>query len=62
MIIIDTKEAIEKIKQKYEGWQGYAKTQEKADELGRERDKVIALLKRGEAFENMWNNFKWDFL
>ncbi len=58
---MNTKEAIQKVKDKYEGWQGYARTQKEFDELGKERDKVIALLKRGEKYKAMWKKFKKFF-
>ena len=52
-----TKEAIEKVCNKYEGWQGYARTQKEADQLGKERDGIIELLERGEEnkkYKKIW--------
>ena len=40
--------AIKKVKDKYEGWMGYARSQKEVDELEEERDKVIVLLQQGE--------------
>ena len=51
---METKEAIEKVKDKYEGWMGYARSQKEVDELGEERDKVIALLKCGEEYKELY--------
>ena len=45
---METKEAIEKVKDKYEGWMGYARSQKEIDKLGKERDKVVSLLQQGE--------------
>lgn len=58
---METKEVIEKVKDKYEGWQGYARTQKEVDKLGEERDKVIELLQRGEKFEKMWEEFNKEY-
>ena len=54
---MNTKEAVEKVSNKYEGWQGYARTQKEVDELGEERDRIIELLKRGEKFEVIFKKF-----
>jgi len=55
-----TKEAIEKVKDKYEGWQGYARSQKEFDELGKEREEVIALLKQGKKFKKIFQELeKW---
>ena len=51
---MDTEKAIQKVKDKYEGWMGYARSQKEVDELGEERDEVITLLMRGSAFEKMF--------
>ncbi|MCK4329280.1 hypothetical protein KAX02_05505 [candidate division WOR-3 bacterium] len=55
---MDTKEAIEKVKNKYEGWMGWASSQEEVDKLGEERDKIIELLQRGEKYKAIVKEFK----
>jgi len=49
---MEVKEAIEKVKDKYEGWMGYAMSQKIFNELEEERDEVISLLQQGEAYKN----------
>lgn len=58
---MNTKEAIKKVRNKYEGWQGYARTQKEVDQLGEERDEIIDLLKRGKEYEQMWEKVKEDY-
>ena len=43
---MDVKEAIEKVKDKYEGWMGYAMSQKVFNELEKERNEVIYLLQQ----------------
>jgi len=58
---MDTKKAIQKVKDKYEGWQGQARSQEEVDELGEERDEVIALLQQGKAYRLIVEGFEEIF-
>jgi len=51
---MNTKGAIKKVEDKYEGWMGWASSQEEVNKLGEERDKIIKLLKRGEKYKTMW--------
>lgn len=58
---MDTREAIEKVRGKYEGWMGYARTQEEVDGLEKERDGIIKLLQEGEEnkkYKEAWEEFK----
>jgi len=55
---VKTKEAIEKVKDKYEGWMGYARSQKEFDELEKERDEVISLLQQDEAYRQLVKELK----
>ena len=55
---MDINKAIEKVKDKYEGWMGYARSQKEFNELEIERDKVISLLQQGEKYKHMWQSIK----
>ena len=48
------KTAIQNVKDKYEGWMGYAKSQKEIDELSKERDDVITMLKMGKKYQKLW--------
>ena len=51
-----TKQAIEKVKNKYEGWMGWASSQKEVDELIKEINEITALLQQGEKYRQMWES------
>jgi len=51
-----TKQAIEKVKNKYEGWMGWASSQKEVDELIKEINEITALLQQGEKYKQMWES------
>jgi hypothetical protein len=62
---MDTKDAIQHIKDKYEGWEGYAQSQKEADKLWKECEEIIKLLEHlsaaqveGEKYRAILNEFK----
>ena len=55
---MDINEAIEKVKDKYEGWMGYAMSQKVFNKLESERDEIISILQQGEKYKHMWESIE----
>ena len=54
---MEVKGAIQCVKDKYEGWEGYAQSQEEVNKLGKECNEVISLLQDLEKYKEMWEEF-----
>ena len=57
---METKEAIEKVKGKYEGWMGWADSQKEVDSLIKERNEVIEILEQGKVYRQMIDKMRWN--
>ena len=55
---MEVKEAIQCVKDKYEGWEGYAQSQEECNELGKECNEVISLLQDLEKCKLCWEDIR----
>ena len=56
---MDVKEAIQHIKDKYEGWEGWAHSQEEVNKLGQECNEVISLLQDLEKYKEIVKSIQW---
>ena len=58
---MEVKEVIQHIKDKYEGWEGWAHSQEEVNKLGQECNEVISLLQELEKYKEMWEEFRLKY-
>ena len=56
---MEVKRAIQCVKDKYEGWIGYAQSQEEVNKLGKECNEVISLLQELEKYKEIVKSIQW---